>query len=372
MSPAASAFVKIHPSTYLGLISLGCFLIFRSERKNNKSRNAAIRMIVSVCFILFFYVMVSEGEGGGEISALIVTFMSAGLLALLFDYAEPITLRRLRFMLSVFFIANSMLGLIELSSGQRLMPFVISEEVISWDLRPTALLGHPLLNSLLTGAWVLTLVIRGFKDGIKPSGFVVLATNVLAMFAFGGRAALVAMLLIAMLYMILKAFTALLAASRTTHVLFSFFGLYVALLFVPVILITDLAAPIVGRFVDAKGSDETRYAAVQMLSTLNLPEWLLGISSDARNSLQASAGSVHGIEISWVALILQFGLPITACLLVLTWQLLNSAARSGLERFTLVSYFFVTTFTSLSIGSKSLLISQVFLIIAVSIPIRSS
>jgi hypothetical protein len=363
MSPTASTIEKIHPSTYLAVLTIASFFRVTGGGLYRDMRQKAVWMIAATLIFLVVYSMTSNGEGGGENSVLVVTFMSAGLFALVLSEADEKTQGEIFWFVSLFLFFNSTVGIVEGMSGFRLLPYVVSSEIIDWDNRPTALLGHPLSNSFITGAWVLALLMQASRDSFRFRSAVVVVFHLLAMVIFGGRASLVLTISIAAIYLVLRALVALVYRRNGRDVIVAVVMIYAAALSVPLLLSSGAADMIIDRFVDSRGSDETRYAAFQMLSSLTAGEWWLGIPISTRQAFLVAGGSTHGIEISWISLVLQFGAPIALSLLICAYLLLRSSMPKGMERFMLLAYFFAASFTSLSIGGKSLFISQTLVIL---------
>ena len=61
-------------------------------------------------------------------------------------------------------LLNATIGIVEFASGLRFTPLVAAGVVIEDDWRSTALLGHPLANASLTGAYILMLALGAGRD----------------------------------------------------------------------------------------------------------------------------------------------------------------------------------------------------------------
>jgi hypothetical protein len=116
------------------------------------------------------------------------------------------------------------------------------------------------------------------------------------------------------------------------------------------------------RFTNDINSSQTRNSAAYMLSMLSPNELLAGVEASRRVILQDFLNTPFGIELAWVALAISYGMVATLPMLVALPLNLFSEARS-LDRsaFYMALLFLVVTAGSLSIGSKSILVSEVLL-----------
>jgi hypothetical protein len=138
-----------------------------------------------------------------------------------------------------------------------------------------------------------------------------------------------------------------------------------------ILVALGVADPLFERLANAADSTNTRLAALRLPAMLTAREWLIGADPAARAAYQTALDTPYGIEIAPVAMVLVYGLPLTALLLVATCQLLLRWSRDSFPGARAVVLFFVmATMTSLSIGSKSLLISQMLVILCALHPAR--
>lgn len=369
---AGSQLAKIHPAFYGAVAVLAMLALRRTPRGHELGRaDAAALGLTGVATLAILWVAVTTSErGGGELSALVVTYLLPALVMLALGYATPRTLAAIPTVLGVVFLVNSTVAIVESRSGVRLLPFVAGDAILSFDRRPTALLGHPLTNATLTGGWVLVRGMQLFRTRLRALPLGVCAWNLLALVCFGGRMALVATLGLLALFVCVTTLARLAQGGGGREVLRALILALLACVFVPLTIWSGLADPILARFADGRGSDETRVAALQILASLDAMQWWAGVPGSLRETLQMRARSGYGIELSWVALVVIYGLPIALALLGATVLLLAATSTGrGLPAGLLSLYFVVVTFASLSIASKSLLISQM-LVLLLCIPRR--
>lgn len=369
MSAQGSALGKLHPSLWLSAptATLVALRLVRVDRPIPLGVSGSWRPMLVIGLAAALTSATLSRDGGGNVSAALVTFVGPALLAFLLQHATPRDLRGMRLFLAAFFVANSLVGLAEAATSWRLLPFYVADEVITFDTRPTAILGHPLTNALLTGVMLLALLIRQLASGLRVVAIGLMALHLAALFAFGGRAALFLTLAIAGL-ILLRALATSSALQRPRAVVLASCGVTaLATLFA-----LGLADPLLDRLASAVDSTNTRYAALRLPAMLSLKEWLIGAEPAARAAYQSVLDMPYGIEIAPIAMVLAYGLPLTLLLLVATCQLLLRWSHNSVPgtRY-LVLYFALAVTTSLSIGSKSLLLSQMLVILFTLHPVAS-
>ncbi|WP_181705760.1 VpsF family polysaccharide biosynthesis protein [Chthonobacter rhizosphaerae] len=367
-SPTSGLLEKIHPTFYLAVVAAGAALLNRSPADITPGPMplAAGRQLAVVAGALGLSLVAGFEAGGGELSILVVTFALPAVLAIALRSAAPDTTEAMDRFLQLFFAANSLLALFEAATGQRLLPFVAGTHLIDFDNRPTALLGHPLNNGLMTGVFILAIMMRDRRARPSVLPVLMLVLHAAAMLSFGARAAVGGLLALLALRLLVATGTALVKGQGRRD--FLRFGAFAIALLVasPVLLHLGVADVLIERISDAGGSNETRYAAFQMIASVSLSELMLGTSFFVREDMMLFFDSPYGIELSWIGLALTFGVPAAFALIVSTHALLLSAGRSSATSSAfIVLYFALVTFTSVSISSKSLLTSQCLVVLAV-------
>lgn len=363
---SGSIITKIHPAFYT-LLLLAVIQLFYGGR-------AVWRTALSPTYIFFIFaalmllvravLIVQSGITEGEFTAVVVTWLIPALLIIGLIGQSRETLMEWGTPVRLFFLFNSLMGLTERLIGHRFIPGLIDNAGFL-DHRAAGMLAHPLNASMLTGIMIVILV--SARPGKTPAWMRVpeIALHIAAMFAFGGRAALV----FTAATVILSGLFAWQAKSETRLGLFQRLLPYIVILggFILVSLPIEFVDATLDRFTNDTQSSETRNSAVQMLGMLDLNELLWGINANRRSILMDFFGSRHGIEISWIALAMSYGLAVTLpMLLALPMLLLKFARQLDRSAFYGAILFLAVTAGSLSIGSKSLLISQ-FLVMIVAL-----
>lgn len=368
MGTGGSALGKLHPSFYLSLAALGfTFLLSRSVAGHfSNAVKGTYRLPMAAAILTTFVTMILSRSGTGDFSAAIVTFLTPAIVAYVFQFASTKSRQFIYNFLVMFFAINSLVGLVELVTSWRLLPYYVSDQIITFDRRPTALLGHPLLNALLTGAFLLAMITRQITLGQKVPQLLQMALHGAAIFAFGGRASLAFLVIISGIYALRH--SGLIVRAKVRQSVRSMALVISGILFFVVLTVTGVTETLLDRFVNATDSTNTRFAALSLLEMLSFREWLIGVEGPARTFYLNVLQTPFGIEISVIAMIYVYGLPLAALLIWSTYRLLFQWASNDYpgKRY-LVVFFIMSTLTSLSIGSKSLLISQ-FLIILFCLP----
>lgn len=352
---------KIHPTFFLIVLALiyAVAMRIKAERVITGVRNPAILIIAAAAISAVVFSALSGESGGGALSSLLITFSEAGFLALLLRYATASTLVTISHLLGWLFIINSTVGILESSLGFRILPYVAAEVLITNDGRSTALLGHPLANALMTGCWLLLLLMSAFKDGFRISAIAQITLHSVAMLAFGGRTSLVTSFALFGVYVLILTYRKLFAGKGRAEIERLILSLGLLMILGIAVYQSGQADAILQRFSDGRGSDETRFAAIQMLGAVTSSELWTGTTVYTREFLRRTMSSEYGIELAWIGLVLTYGLPLAIALLSTTFRLLIAVGSAGgLQARISLLFFGIVTFSSTSISGKSLIISN--------------
>ena len=351
-----SVIEKLHPAHLLLLLTLA-LLVLSSRRPAQFfdevfRRHKGAMLFLLTWLLLLFQIIVAQHM---PFTPVIDTFfMPVGLLLLLSHIGAGDRVR-LAWLLHAFMLANAFLGLAEFALGFRLTPIFAGDMILVDEWRSSALLGHPLANAVMTGSYLVILSLGGWRDlpwGLRPMAF---GVNLLAMNAFGGRMALVAMLAFLVVIFGLK-FLRLLHGARESRR-----NLVLAALLVPLGLAALFAGLEMGlfdqfllRFVDDKGSASARVILMDIFRDLPLSAILFGPDPQHLSSLLRNYGLNFGIESFWIAFILSYGLFASLIFFVGLFLFLHDLVRSSSPiAFWPLLYFFLVSSTSVSLSAKS-------------------
>jgi hypothetical protein len=368
-----SPLAKIHPGTYLAVIALAARLCaaprpWRTLQRLLLTEPGLLIYLAALGLLAVYVVLVARSP----VTPLIDTFLLALVLTLLLEGLDERIVRLLALMLVAIFAADAVLGLIEVSSGWRLIHISVPEGVTSdptrtdlvfdWradlatDWRATALFGHPLENAMLMGAFLVCLACQGaawLGTGLRL-GLGVLA--LLALFAFGGRASLVfsGFLLV---FLALTGLARRLIAGRA-------FGLRIAgaiLLMLPLIGLglaaiggTGLFDRMAERFRADEGSALARLTMWTLFDPIPWRDIMFAPDQAVVKTWQRLEGLEFGIESFWVGFVLTYGLVMSAVLIVGLAAFVMSVVRlSGRGALAVFLFYFAGASTSTSLSSKT-------------------
>ena len=199
---------KLHPSTYL------IFLLFawRSITFGNPinyvvevaNRRPAAMLMVLIATVALVSVILRQRP---NMAGLVDTFIAPAILVLVLSEQDERLTRKLRVVLHLVMTANALLALAEFATHTLVFPYRFEGLTFATDMRSTALQGHPLANAMLTAAYLLALV-SGAKTIPLPLKAAMIALQLAAMVAFGGRTGIVIVIVLGSISIAHQAFTA--------------------------------------------------------------------------------------------------------------------------------------------------------------------
>lgn len=184
--PTSGAIFRLHPATYC-LFGLWAVQSLKYHTYYNP-RHAAVRDFGLVVLLVFVY-SITLGKSKANFFILDTLFAPVLLVILLQNETDEFK-DRVLYWLKVFFVVNCGLAIVE-----RALSTVIirpTEEAVFESFRSYGLLGHPLNNGLVVGFLTLFFVIISRNTSTK---FFYLGLGIMAIFAFGARTALAAVIL---------------------------------------------------------------------------------------------------------------------------------------------------------------------------------
>jgi hypothetical protein len=355
-APGGSALGKLHPATYLAVLAL---ILEAASRPRPLAYLAALPLrfpgaglfVVNLALIIAYAALFAHEP----VTPLIDSFLVATIVLALyedFSEAERLMLRRA---LHVVMLANASLGILEFAFHFRLTPYFAGGRPILGDYRSTALLGHPLLNAGSTALYAAMLILGADRMLRAPLRLALLAIQLVALVAFGGRTSLA-------LAGVFVAFAALrtvgeLAGGRR----FDLRAALAATLVAPFGLVAvatawsgGALAPLIGRFTADRGSANTRFVIFDFFNVFSPEDILFGPDPEQLASLQNTFGVEYGIENGWLGLVFQYGALMTAFFLVGLFALIGEfwrRAKSGAWAIVLLFLLQASSAASLSVKS---------------------
>jgi hypothetical protein len=362
---------KLHPATYAAALAFALDIASKPAPmafiKELPARfPGAALFFISWVLTIVYAVLVQHLP----VTSLIETYFIALIALLIADDLGPETHLFLRRFIHVVLFANAVIGVIEFVTHWRLFPYVLSGEELTYDYRSTALLGHPLLNAGITGAYALCLFLGADKSLPPLARVIMICVQILGLAAFGGRTSMLMCGLI-MGGVLVKDFALILLGKR-----FDLGRLLGTIFFVPVIIggaayaiYAGIFDDLIARFVDDNGSAEARVTMMRMFDAFDLTDLLLGPSPEAVTSTQRSLGIAVAIENTWIALMFAYGIIMSSLfiigLLALFWEIWRRSARGA----TLLLVFFIVVISSaVGLASKTMKLNQFTLVMLFVFP----
>jgi uncharacterized protein YceK len=358
-------FDKMHPGTFLlfaTLLFAGCLqgnpltaLLGALERYPGTTLFVATTGALIVYSIKIVHM---------PFTAFFDTFLAPVMVFFLFKNMQDARAARFARLVHVLMMVNALIGIGEFATGWRLTPLIAGGVIITDDWRSTALLGHPLANASLTGAYLLALALGGARDLPKPLAAATFVLNGAAMVAFGGRAATVILLVL----------LAMLAARGGFRILrgqrFDKSTVLTALIVIPIIAVALIALEEAGffhqfleRFVNDKGSAAARVEMFALFQHLSWYEVLFVPDSGQIDTLKRFYDLNFGIESFWISFVLSYGiipgLAFFAALFLFCRDVVRAVRPGGVWIFV---FFFLVASTSVSLSSKSPIFSELLMI----------
>lgn len=383
-SSGGSFLEKVHPGTWLAILALLLHQAASPEPGRSLSRQIGrypglLLYGLSITAAFLYAVLVSKNP----VTPFFDTFLLPALYFLLLESLDRRSARILGTILFAILAANALVGVIEFVVGVRFetppLPDNVTDDprhggeaVFDWraalatDWRASAFLGHPLSNAGVTAIAIAALCLNG-ASWLSPFLRIgVLGLQVLAMFAFGGRASLVASFLVLGVAS-LGHFLGFLHGRQRVPLRSLGYGMLAAPL-----LIVGVGALIEGgfferaieRFANDSGSAQTRTAMFELFRPLTMESLLVGPDPAVVATNQRIEGLEFGIESFLVAFALQYGLLVAAMMLAglgaLCWSICQVAGRRAIAPLLV---FFVTASTAVSISTKTTMFGMVVAII---------
>ncbi len=344
---------KIAPATYLALAALMALIVANPNHAafvDEIVRRHKGLIVFFLCWTaLFAYIVRFQGT---PLTQTFDTFLLPMALFLVLPRTPGRTQRRMALFIHAFMALNALIGLAEFAAGFRLTPIMAQGIEITTDYRSSALLGHPLNNSLMAACYGLILMLGGGRDLPPAWRTAAFLLQLPALAVFGGRFATVAFI----------GFAGVLALIHGVQILagrrFSTTGAAAMLVVVPVMVIGAVLLVADGfldkflmRFVEDEGSAASRLIMFELVGKIPFHELLVGANPDVVATLQRTEGIAFGIESFWVAFIAYYGILISVPFFVGLIAFLVGLARQTTKGSGWVIFLFIlicTTSASLS------------------------
>ena len=370
VTTSGNFYEKFHPATYFALLALGLLLARNGDPIGELNRMFSEAKLVLVYLLCWLALLVQMLVLERPFTAIIDTFLLPVLLCIVVWRLSARQRKPLVWGLHLAILLNVILGYYEYFSGHRLFPLSLGDVTVMGEWRSSALFGHPLTASGLVGGYVLALVLR---PTLCPSVLLrlpLIAFCLGSLMVFGGRTALVTVLLVIGSFAALEIFR-ILRGKRTSlpMAIGTICLLFVAAAGIFAALDLGIFDKMLLRFSSDKGSALTRYATFDLLTHFDWRELVLGPNPVRASALQSQSGLKYGIEDFWIASIVQFGVIHTILLTIgLAGLFAEILRRASGAAWAIVLLVIVVAVSSVSFSSKNIQLAQFVLLITLLLP----
>lgn len=362
---------RFHPSSYL-IVLLFVLIALCDGNPLASVISALVHDLRIALFAIVWAVVFYHGVKNQELPAagLIDTFLMPLLMVMIFRRLGSLTRIRIEMLMHCLIAVNALIGLGEFLSGMRLTPYFAGGILITDDWRSTALLGHPLGNALMTGCYIMMLLMGGGRLLQGRLRYALLGLQFSAMVAFGGRASIVLLILFAAVILMMGIFR-FLAGARLPLRNIAIIGVLLPVLIGGLGIVYEFGFfdKFIMRFVEDQGSATARIVMFELFRGFTWTELLLGPP-------QVNLGyyvHVHklefGIESVWVAFSLYYGiLPAILFFVGLLFFLCAVMAHCQARGWLVIGYFFLINSTFLGIAGKTINFTTLMVMLMVMLP----
>ncbi len=370
LTAGGNFYEKLHPATYFTFLAFGLLLIRNSDPVGEINRIFSDAKLVLAYLLCWAFLLVQMFVLERPFTVIIDTFLLPVVLCLIIWQLTPSQRKPLVWAIHLTMLLNVCVGYYEYFSGHRIIPLTLGDVLVVGEWRSSAFLGHPLTASGLVGAYILALVLRPVLCPPIMLRVPLIAFCLGSLMAFGGRTALVTVLLV----MGLLAALEMLLILRGKQISLPMVMGAICLLFVAaagIFAAFDLGIfdKMLLRFSSDKGSALARVATFNLLSYLDWHELLMGPNPVRVNAIQSQLGLNYGIENFWISCIVQFGIIHTALLTIgLIGFFVEILKRASSATWAIVLLILVIAASSVSFSSKNIQFAQFIMIITLLLP----
>ncbi len=361
---------KLHPATYLVIAAFGLMLLKSADPIGEIDRivtSIKLLMIFLFCWgLLLLQCLILHRPFTGIIDSFLLPVMFSVIVWSLDSTQKKPLLWTVHLLIWV----NIAAGYYEYFSGHRIIPLTVGNLVVYGEWRSTAFLGTPLAASGIVALYVIALALRPelCRPLIIRIPAIVLALA--SLMAFGGRTALVSVLVVFAGIAIITAFQ-LIRGLRVglPAVMLTICAMFILSAAVLLLYQHGTFGNMVNRFSSDKGSANARFASLRLLGLLDWKELAFGTDQTRGSSLQTIMGLQYGIESFWIACIVQYGVVFTA---IITFGMgaffVELLRRSDRAAGIAILFLFVDASSSVSFSAKNITLAALIALIVVLLP----
>ncbi|MEL0654600.1 VpsF family polysaccharide biosynthesis protein [Pseudoalteromonas issachenkonii] len=302
VSEGGNLLFKIHLYSYLILATFGFLLLnYKLSTIKKNLSDFFVTWFWSLLVLSFVILWGITKFGTSGLAYLIDTLLTPLLLLAIVCFLNFEQKKKLFTLIGYLFILNCLVALIEFAGK-----FHVFETLTGYSnyFRSSAFFSHALNNALVSIA-----VIPLLLNSTRFSPVFYFALSVVALFAFGGRAALAIYLLssfVIFLPVIYRFITKGIPTSKLRFSLYIAASYFIFILLIIAIFETGIADRIIENM-KMEGSANARVDVFYLLEQLSFNEWLFGASDNLRNAIDVYLG-ITVIENYLIGWIFTFGL----------------------------------------------------------------
>ncbi|EGR0159353.1 hypothetical protein DD565_14305 [Vibrio cholerae] len=358
VSDGGSPLLKIHLYSYIILLSYFMVSIkIGMTWFSNKLGEYSNIWLISLSCLSFVIIYGYFRYGTSGMAYMVNTFLVSLMIIPLISILNHSQVDKILKLVSYLILINSVIAIFEFLTNSRIIEVEFKD--FSY-FRSSALLTHPLNNSLITVSLSLLLFNKTFLPGI-----IYILITLLALFSFGGRSALVIFVFVLFIYCFPKMWkfmTSGVKANKKRVALFMLPGYLAILSFLMILINSGITERIMSNlYID--GSASARIDVFFLLEQLTVSEWIWGASHRLLESIELYIG-INVIENYFIGWIFTFGLigtiPLTMCVfLPLYYFSKNGDYSSKLS----VLIFFLVGITNNSLTTKTPVLLLLFCVL---------
>ncbi|STQ89929.1 VpsF family polysaccharide biosynthesis protein [Iodobacter fluviatilis] len=368
-----NALEKIHPSTLTLILALLAFLAY--PQGEEKISYSIFKLgVFPYLFVSCISIVYTQAILGLPVSGLIVSWFTPGLLLVLLLQVNSKQIKYLAYLMHGLLLINTIMAIFEYKVGAPLIPAILidytgSGEILDmrdWgEMRALGLFGHPLASTLICSLYIVACFsLICFKNASRLQIFTMLHC-LLALPLFGGRTS-IAMALVFVGLMCLVRFWLELVGKGTNY--FNVIKIKIAITVAVLALIVAFQMGMFDQLIDRieydNGSGYTRVLAMQILADVSNMELFLGDIHRTLAARQVAYGTIYGIEIFWVGMVLTYGLILSFVLFYFTFKMLVLIIKKyGLISCWSIVFFFVSTSSGVGLVAKSVTFSLLIVVL---------
>ncbi|WP_128706745.1 MULTISPECIES: VpsF family polysaccharide biosynthesis protein [Pseudomonas] len=345
-----SPLLKIHPGTWLLLISVGLFGFARGYGRllfdlSNNLKPIGIALLATV--VLMAYTVVLWGTSGA--AYLVDTYLFSILCIVLAAHLNQEQCLKLFKLIAIVIIINCLVAIFEYLTKTHVVPNPVTG---TGFFRANAFMAHPLNNALVALPVALAVFISPLK---KMWRYAMIALVFLGIVAFATRASLV--MYCAAIFFIIWSYSFTARAGKRTRALYIISApiviILLSLAFYFAIFFTDFGTGISSR-TSVDESALARTDAIGFFTSLNVGGYFFGAGPSGFTDLIYEHSTTSIIENFWIQLLVIYGIPMFLILMYGYSSLVRwIASNSSLQFKILILAFFVAASTNNSLSTKT-------------------